>query len=57
MFMGNSTSEDAIGVGSYQLHLRSGHTLLLHDVLHVSGIQHNMLSVIALFSFDFFFEY
>ena len=57
MFMGNSTSEDAIGVGSYQLHLRSGRTLLLHDVLHVSGIQHNMLSVIALFSFDFSFEY
>ena len=38
MFVGNCTSEDAIGVGSYQLHLRSGCTILLHDVLHVPGI-------------------
>ena len=38
MFVGNGTSEDAIGVGSYQLHLRSGCTILLHDVLHVPGI-------------------
>ena len=38
MFMGNGTSEDAIGVGSYQLHLRVGCTLLLHGILHVLGI-------------------
>ena len=38
MFMENGTSEDANGVGSYQLHLRSGRTLLLHAVLHVLRI-------------------
>ena len=57
MFVGNGTSEDAIGVGSYQLHLRFGRTLLLHDVLHVSGIQHNLLSVTALISIGFSFEF
>ena len=57
VFVGNGTSEDAIGVGSYQLHLRSGHTLLLHDVLHVLGIQHNLLSVTAFISFGFSFEF
>ena len=57
MFVENGTSEDAIGVGSYQLHLCSGLTLLLHDVLHVLGIQHNMLSVTALISFGFSFEF
>ena len=57
MFVGNGASEDTIGVGSYQLHLRSSCTLLLHDVLHVSGIQHNLLSVTALISFGFSFEF
>ena len=57
MFVGNGTSEDSIGVGSYQLHLRSGLTLLLHDVLHVPGIQHNLLSITTLISFGFSFEF
>ena len=57
VFVGNGTSEDAIEVGSYQLHLRSGRTLLLHDVLLVSGIQHNLLSVTALISFGFSFKF
>ena len=35
----------------------SSRTLLLHDVLHVLGIQHNLLSVIALISFCFSFEF
>ena len=57
VFMGNGTSEDAIGFGSYQLHLLSGRTILLHDVLHVPRIRHNLLSVIALISFGFSFEF
>ena len=57
MFVGNGTSEDAIGVGLYQLHLHFGHTLLFHDVLYVPGIQHNMLLVTALISFGFYFEF
>ena len=57
MFVGNGTSEEAIGVGSYQLQLRSDRTLLLHGVLHVPRIQHNLLTVIALISFGFSFEF
>ena len=57
MFVGSGTSEDAIRVGSYQLHLRSGRTLLLHDVLYVPRIQHNLLSVTSLISFGFSFEF
>ena len=57
MFVGNGTSEDPIGVGSYQLHLHYSRTLLIHDVLHVPGIQHNLLSVIALISFGFSLEF
>ena len=57
VFVGNGTSEDAIGVGLYQLHLHSGCTLLLHDVLHVSRIQHNLLSVTTSISFGFSFEF
>ena len=57
MFTGNGTSEDAIGVGSYQLHLRFGCTLLLHEELHVPGIQHNLLSVTSLISFGFLLNF
>ena len=57
VFVGNGTSEDSIGVGLYQLHLSSGRTLLLHDILHVPRIQHNLLSVTALISFGFSFEF
>uniref|UniRef100_A0A2N9HTH1 Integrase catalytic domain-containing protein n=1 Tax=Fagus sylvatica TaxID=28930 RepID=A0A2N9HTH1_FAGSY len=32
VYMGNGSYEEALGVGSYQLHLRTGRTLLLHDV-------------------------
>lgn len=38
--------KDVIGVGSYQFWLRSGGTLILHDVIYVPGIQHNLLSVV-----------
>ena len=55
--MGNGTSEEALGIGSYQLHLRTGRTLLLHDVLYVAGIQYNLLSVLALLNFDFVFQF
>ena len=57
MFVGNGTSKDSIRVGSYQLHLHSDRTLLLHDVLHVPGIHHNMLSITTLISFGFSFEF
>lgn len=46
---GNCTKEDVLGFGSYKLELRSGYTLILHDLLYVLGIQHNLLSVASMF--------
>jgi hypothetical protein len=46
--MGNGSYEEALGVGSYQLHLRTGRTLLLHDVLYVPGVLYNLLSIFTL---------
>jgi hypothetical protein len=48
VYMGNGSDEKALGVGSYQLHLRTGCTLVLHDVLYVFGILYNLLSVFTL---------
>ena len=36
LFFGNRAQEEVIGVGTYQLKLRLGHTLLLHDMLRWS---------------------
>jgi hypothetical protein len=46
MYMRNGSYEEALGVGSYQLHLRIGRTLLLHDILYVSRILYNLLFVL-----------
>ena len=48
VYMGNGSYEKALGVGSYQLHLRTRRTLLLHNVLYVPGILYNLLSVFTL---------
>ena len=39
VILGNKAQEEVIGVGTYQLKLRLGRTLLLHDVLHAPGVQ------------------
>jgi len=57
VYMGNGNCEDAAGVGIYQLQLRTGRKLLLHDVLYVPGIQHNLLSVLALMDFGYSFHF
>ena len=57
VFMRNGTCEEALGVGSYQLHLRIGRTLLLHGVLYVPEIQYNLLSVLALLNYGFVFQF
>uniref|UniRef100_A0A2N9ER04 Integrase catalytic domain-containing protein n=1 Tax=Fagus sylvatica TaxID=28930 RepID=A0A2N9ER04_FAGSY len=36
VYMGNGSYEEALGVGSYQLHLCTGHTLLLHDFIYMA---------------------
>ena len=54
--MGNGSYEEALGVGSYQLHLRTRRTLLLHDVLYVPGILYNFLSVFTLLQLGYDFH-
>jgi hypothetical protein len=54
--MGNESYEEALGVGSYQLHLHTGRTLLLHDVLFVPRILYNLLSVFTLLQLRYDFH-
>ena len=54
--MGNGSYEKALGVGLYQLHLRTGRTLLLHDVLYVLGVLYNLLSVFILLQLGYDFH-
>jgi hypothetical protein len=54
--MGNGSYEEALGVGSYQLHLCTGHTLLLHDILYVPGVLYNLLSVFTLLQLGYDFH-
>ncbi|OMO59691.1 hypothetical protein COLO4_34116 [Corchorus olitorius] len=35
MKMGNDSSENVLGIGTYKLEIRGGRTLFLHDVLYV----------------------
>ncbi|KAK2994428.1 hypothetical protein RJ640_001244 [Escallonia rubra] len=48
IFMGNNSSEEVLGVGSYQLKLRTGRTLILEDVRYAPIVRINLLSVTAL---------
>lgn len=50
LFMGNGTIEIVIG---YQLKLWSRCILILLDELYVLGVQHNILSAVAMLGFDF----
>ncbi|KAK2972214.1 hypothetical protein RJ640_002618 [Escallonia rubra] len=55
IFMGNNSSEEVLGVGSYQLKLRTGSTLILKDVRYAPTVRLNLLSVTALLDNVFFF--
>ena len=59
VYMGNGSYEEALGVGSYQLHLHIGRTLLLHDIIYVSGILYNFLSLFTLLQlgYDFYLRW
>ena len=37
--MGNDSSVDVLGIGTYKLELRGGRTLLFHDVLFALDIR------------------
>ena len=56
MYMGNGSYEEALEVGSYQLHLRTGRTLLLQDFLYVPGVLYNLLSVFILLQLRYDFH-
>ena len=43
-------------MGSYELHLCTGLTLLLHDVLYVPGIFYNLLSTFTLLQLEYDFH-
>ncbi|KAK2979387.1 hypothetical protein RJ640_016795 [Escallonia rubra] len=48
IFMGNNSFKEVLGVGSYQLKLRTGRTLILKDVRYAPTVRLNLLSVTAL---------
>ena len=56
MYMRNGSYEEALGVGSYQFHLRTRRTLLLHDILYVPGILYNILSIFTLLQLGYDFH-
>jgi len=51
--MGNGDSVDVLGMGTYNLDLRRGCTLLIHDVLYAPDVRRNLLSVNALLRLKF----
>ncbi|KAK2977798.1 hypothetical protein RJ640_029843 [Escallonia rubra] len=55
IFMGNNSSEEVLGVGSYHPKLRIGRTLILEDVRYAPTIRLNLLSVTALLDSGFSF--
>ena len=53
--VGNGVSVEVLGIGTYKLELRGGHTLLLHDVLYALEIRRNIISVVTLLRLGFQF--
>jgi transposase InsO family protein len=53
LYMGNGSSVDVLGIGTYKLDLRRGRTLLLHDVLYAPEVWRNLLSVNQLLRLGF----
>ena len=51
--VGNRTSVEVLGIGTYKLELRDGRTLLLHDVLYAIEIRRNLLSIVTLLRLGF----
>lgn len=56
-FMVNSIKEDVPGVGSYQIKLRSGCKMILHDLLYLPSIQHSLLSIDVVLGLSFAFKF
>ncbi|KAH9618858.1 hypothetical protein KSS87_009464, partial [Heliosperma pusillum] len=57
VMLGNGSTEDVLGVGTYQIKLRGGNVLLLHDALYAPGVQCCLVSVISLLKLGFVFNF
>lgn len=52
VFMGDGCCIEALGVGSYELQMLNGRTLLLNNIFYVLGIQLNLFSVLECLVMD-----
>lgn len=53
MCIGNNSHVEVQGIGICKLQLRGGHTLLIHEVLHMPSIQRILVFVRVFLEFDF----
>ena len=51
--MGNNTSMDVLGIGTYKLLMRKSRTLYLHDVLYAPEVCWNLVYVVVLVKLGF----
>lgn len=47
VFMGNDSSVDVLGIGTYKLKMRGCSALILYDVLYAPDVRHNLFSVLS----------
>jgi len=55
--LGKDSEEDVLRVGIYQLKLRGGNKLLLHDTLYAPGVRCSLVSYISLVRLGFTFGF
>ncbi|KAL1219683.1 Retrovirus-related Pol polyprotein from transposon TNT 1-94 [Cardamine amara subsp. amara] len=53
LYVGNNTKVAVMGIGTCQLHMHGGKTLILHDVLYALEIRWDLVSVLALLKLGF----
>ena len=53
IYMGNNTSTDVLGIGTYKLIMRKGRTLYLHGVLYAPEVRRNLVSIVVLVKLGF----
>ncbi|KAK2981308.1 hypothetical protein RJ640_007009 [Escallonia rubra] len=57
VYMGNQSSVEVLGIGTYKVEMREGRALYLHNVLCAMGIRRNLLSVLSLLKLGFSFQF
>ena len=53
IYMGNNTSTDVLGIGTYKLIMWKCRTLYLYDVLYASEVRQNLFSIVVLVKLGF----